>query len=128
MPSTAGRTATGSGLLQSLQRRRPIPCRTACGGTTPTPVFSCVSGVNGWRSAVSLDFPDTPVFGQRFPDPPLTDLPVWTWDGVKWRIVAGGGGGGLVGGVIVSPTATVNPAERTLWFDSTNGKFSLWYD
>lgn len=39
-----------------------------------------------------LDFPSSPQVDDRFPDPPIAGVPVWTWDGETWR--RGGGAGG----------------------------------
>jgi hypothetical protein len=31
-----------------------------------------------------LDFPNTPIVGQKWPAPPIVGQPIYTWDGVKW--------------------------------------------
>ena len=44
------------------------------------------------------------------------------WDGSAWVEVSGGGG------VTVSATAPVDPADGDLWWDSTNGELYLYYN
>jgi hypothetical protein len=36
-----------------------------------------------------LDFPNAPTVGQKYPQPPVSGAPVYTWDGVKWTTVGG---------------------------------------
>jgi hypothetical protein len=36
-----------------------------------------------------LDFPNAPTVGQKYPQPPVTGVPVYTWDGQKWTTVGG---------------------------------------
>ena len=31
-----------------------------------------------------LDFPNAPTLGQKYPQPPVSGVPVYTWDGQKW--------------------------------------------
>lgn len=33
-----------------------------------------------------MNFPDSPTVGQQWPSPPLTGMPVYTWDGTRWTI------------------------------------------
>jgi hypothetical protein len=33
---------------------------------------------------MGLDFPNTPIVGQLFPNPALAGIPVWQWDGSEW--------------------------------------------
>jgi hypothetical protein len=35
---------------------------------------------------MALDFPTTPTIGQKYPQPPVGGVPVYTWDGEKWAI------------------------------------------
>lgn len=52
-----------------------------------------------------LDFPSSPTTGQKFPQPAVAGVPVYTWDGAKWTTIGssiGGGGGG--GGIPEAPT------------------------
>jgi len=32
-----------------------------------------------------LDFPNSPTIGQLFPATPITNIPVWQWDGTSWE-------------------------------------------
>ena len=36
-----------------------------------------------------LDFPNAPTVGQKYPQPPVGDVPVYTWDGEKWTTLGG---------------------------------------
>jgi hypothetical protein len=40
-----------------------------------------------------LDFPSAPTNGQKYPQPPVAGVPVYTWDGEKWTTVPGSVGG-----------------------------------
>lgn len=40
-----------------------------------------------------LDFPNAPTTGQRYPQPAIAGVPVYTWDGEKWTTVPGSIGG-----------------------------------
>ena len=53
-----------------------------------------------------LDFPSSPTTGQKFPQPSVAGVPVYTWDGAKWTTIGGsvGGGGGGGGGIPEAPT------------------------
>lgn len=42
---------------------------------------------------MSFDFPTNPVTGQKWPSPPVSGQPIYTWDGQKWTTVAGSVGG-----------------------------------
>ena len=33
---------------------------------------------------MAFDFPNAPTVGQKYPQPPVPGVPVWTWDGEKW--------------------------------------------
>jgi hypothetical protein len=33
---------------------------------------------------MALNFPTSPTYGDLWPSPPVTGLPVWTWDGNEW--------------------------------------------
>ncbi|MGY3119137.1 hypothetical protein ACVWXQ_003074 [Bradyrhizobium sp. S3.14.4] len=35
-----------------------------------------------------LDFPNAPVLNQKYPQPPVAGVPVYTWDGEKWTTKA----------------------------------------
>jgi len=37
----------------------------------------------------ALNFPLTPIVGQKYPDPGIPGLPVYTWDGEKWTTYGG---------------------------------------
>ena len=37
---------------------------------------------------MSIDFPSSPTVGQTYPSPPVTGVPVYTWDGTKWGAAA----------------------------------------
>lgn len=43
----------------------------------------------------ALDFPNNPNVNDRFPEPPISGIPTWIWDGQKWRPINVGGGGGI---------------------------------
>ena len=36
-----------------------------------------------------LDFPASPTNGQKFPQPAVAGVPVYTWDGEKWTTAGG---------------------------------------
>jgi hypothetical protein len=38
---------------------------------------------------MSMNFPNTPSTGQKFPSPPVVGQPVYTWDGQKWTTQGG---------------------------------------
>lgn len=69
-----------------------------------------------------LDFPHNPVLDQRFPDPTIPCLPVWEWDGGKWKHPCG------ADNIISAPTPPADPAPNQVWFDTTGGRFYLWLD
>jgi hypothetical protein len=44
-----------------------------------------------------LDFPNAPTLNQKYPQPPVSGQPVYTWDGEKWTTIGGSPGtGGFV--------------------------------
>lgn len=53
------------------------------------------------------------------------ELKIYVHDGTTWVIAQGSGGGG---GVTVSATAPVDPAEGDYWFDSNTTKSYIYYD
>jgi hypothetical protein len=38
---------------------------------------------------MALDFPSAPTVGQKYPQPPVSGMPVYTWDGEKWTTIGG---------------------------------------
>jgi hypothetical protein len=38
---------------------------------------------------MALDFPSSPTVGQKYPQPPVSGQPVYTWDGEKWTTYGG---------------------------------------
>jgi hypothetical protein len=48
-----------------------------------------------------LDFPSAPSVNQKYPTPPISGVPVYTWDGEKW-IVAGPD-------IVAAPGSNANP-------------------
>jgi hypothetical protein len=41
-----------------------------------------------------LNFPSTPTLGQKYPQPAVVGVPIYTWDGEKWTTVSGPAGSG----------------------------------
>jgi hypothetical protein len=41
-----------------------------------------------------LNFPSTPSLGQKYPQPAVVGVPIYTWDGEKWTTVSGPAGSG----------------------------------
>ena len=69
-----------------------------------------------------LDFPNSPSIGQTFPSPPVTGVPIFTWDGVKW-IAAG-----AAATVVASDTPPVGVPADTLWWESDTGLLYVLYN
>jgi hypothetical protein len=55
----------------------------------------------------ALNFPASPTAGQTFPSPPVSGMPVYTWDGEKWTTQGGAIGAGYA--PIDSPLFTGDP-------------------
>lgn len=73
-----------------------------------------------------LDFPNAPTLNQKYPQPPITGLPVYTWDGEKWMANSGPAGG--LAGVFVSDTPPVGVPDNSLWWESDTGNFYIRYN
>jgi hypothetical protein len=70
----------------------------------------------------ALDFPASPAVGDKYPQPAVDGVPVYTWTGTVWTTNAGdmgGGGGGTT--VIVSDTPPVGAKDNSLWYESDTG-------
>jgi hypothetical protein len=76
---------------------------------------------------MALNFPDTPTIGQTFPQPPVSGMPVYTWDGEKWTSAAGGNIGGAT--ILTGDTPPVGAGDNTLWLETDTGiLFFKWND
>ena len=69
-----------------------------------------------------LDFPSNPSLNQVFTSPLGKK---WRWNGVKWT---GFGGESAGSPIIVSDTPPTNVSNGQLWFDSSSGITSIYYD
>lgn len=77
----------------------------------------------------ALVFPNSPTLNERFPDPPIPDVPVWTWDGEKWRLTAMGGGGEVPPPQIsTGPQPPDEPIEGMLWWDSPHRRLMVFHN
>ena len=68
---------------------------------------------------MAIDFPASPINGQKYSSGGVT----WTWDGVKWTIVASTGAA-----ISFGATPPANPGPGTLWWDSVGGQLFIYYD
>jgi hypothetical protein len=76
---------------------------------------------------MALNFPDTPTIGQTFPQPPVSGMPIYTWDGEKWTSAAGGNIGGAT--ILTGDTPPVGAGDNTLWLETDTGiLFFKWND
>src|SRR5262245_53009781 len=87
-----------------------------------------------------LDFPSPATNGQRFPDPAIAGLPVWEWDGTKWRPISTGtaiedapvdavygrSGDAWVQTPTYAPGPIVGTTPRQLWWNQSNDNLHLW--
>ena len=75
-----------------------------------------------------LDFPNAPTTGQKFPQPPIAGLPVYTFDGEKWTTIGGsvGSGGGTT--AYVGDTPPVGAPANALWWESDSGLLFINYN
>ena len=69
-----------------------------------------------------IDFPINPSLNQIFTSPAGKK---WKWNGVKW---SGFGSESTGSPIIISDTAPVGALNGQLWFDSTSGITSIYYD
>jgi hypothetical protein len=78
----------------------------------------------------AIDFPNSPTNGQTYSSGGRS----WTWTGSVWNAVlteapAGANGAdGADGKYVVSETAPSSPSAGDAWFDSSVGKFFIYYD
>lgn len=60
---------------------------------------------------MAINFPSSPTPGQKYPSSPITGLPVYVWDGLKWTTQGGAIGTG--GAPLDSPILIGNPQAPT---------------
>ena len=58
---------------------------------------------------MGINFPASPTLNQKYPQPPVAGVPVYTWDGEKWTTVGG------------SIAAYAPPADAVPLMDATPG-------
>lgn len=68
---------------------------------------------------MAIDFPANPISGQKYSSGGVT----WTWDGVKWTIVASTGAA-----ISFGPTPPDDAGPGTLWWDPVGGQLFIYYD
>lgn len=73
---------------------------------------------------MALDFPNSPVNGQKHPQPAVAGQPVYTYDGEKWKAVSGGSN---IPTIMVSDSPPPNPPDNALWWESDSGLLYLRY-
>jgi hypothetical protein len=65
---------------------------------------------------MALDFPASPTVGQKYPQPAVSGVPVYTWDGEKWTTLGGAiGSTGASDAIPLIDAGTGAAGSSTLW-------------